>query len=502
MDNISDEGWTEATLGDFQPTTTSQVVEFLVLRGENLGYPTLKASLPLRLFIDISQVANQATIEGDKRFNSEYRAQREYNANHARGLAQYTLEGLSRQCAGEIKREGKKLDPKVQRILSEMRDPPYACLQPMVVNIRRCEPGGRDLVIKSLTGDPGLEVMKLCLGDEILWVVDGQHRRSGFDMVIQFLDHVIGKHAYPDKKGSLFVPSDYVVGGILPDPVVRFWEQVKLKTLQHCSISLEIHLGLKEKQERQLFHDLNNLQKRPPVGTNLEFDNTDVVNRFVKAELVNEGVLPFRPTYKDQTDWHADDGALLHKDINTITAFLLHGKPSTKSCSPLDVKNHQDFAIKFWEVISAIPGFGKKGAKAKTIASQPVVLKALAKLAYDLAYGPMAGRDEKALKKLFDAIRNKKIDFGHSEPLWRALFKNDEDRKSEFPGVEKYVFVPSGTNLDAGTFSEPDGWVRFGSRHNDIFPRIGDLIRFKLGIPARRTVANAIAKRDKAESAD
>ena len=62
------------------------------------------------------------------------------------------------------------------------------------------------------------------------------------------------------------------------------------------------------------------------------------------------------------------------------------------------------------------------------------------------------------------------------------------------PGISGFVHVPIGTNLDAGTFDSDNGWVRFGLRHNDIRPRIGDLLRFELGFASRPTVKKAIAK--------
>ena len=57
-----------------------------------------------------------------------------------------------------------------------------------------------------------------------------------------------------------------------------------------------------------------------------------------------------------------------------------------------------------------------------------------------------------------------------------------------------FVFVPPGTNLDAGTVDPKTRWVRYGSKHNDIYRRLGDLIRLQLDLPPRPEVTRAIAK--------
>jgi hypothetical protein len=62
---------------------------------------------------------------------------------------------------------------------------------------------------------------------------------------------------------------------------------------------------------------------------------------------------------------------------------------------------------------------------------------------------------------------------------------NNAERSKLFKGIDKYVHIPSGTNLDAGTYDPETGWVRYGSKRNDIYPRLGDLIRFDLGLKSR-----------------
>ena len=63
----------------------------------------------------------------------------------------------------------------------------------------------------------------------------------------------------------------------------------------------------------------------------------------------------------------------------------------------------------------------------------------------------------------------------------------EAEREAAFPGIEEYVHVAM--NLEAGNYDQENGWVRFGSRHNDIYPRIGDLIRFAVGLKPRPAIA-------------
>jgi hypothetical protein len=61
-----------------------------------------------------------------------------------------------------------------------------------------------------------------------------------------------------------------------------------------------------------------------------------------------------------------------------------------------------------------------------------------------------------------------------------------------FPGINEFVFL--GDQFKGGEFDEKNGWVRFGPAQNDIVPRLGDLIRWKLGLKNRGYAAKARAK--------
>ena len=93
---------------------------------------------------------------------------------------------------------------------------------------------------------------------------------------------------------------------------------------------------------------------------------------------------------------------------------------------------------------------------------------------------------------MLESIKNGSLDFAHSNDIWRVLMMPQSEHVNAFPGIEKYLHIPAETNLDAGVYDPQNEWVRFGNRHNDIFPRLGDVIRWKLDLNPRPSVTKAI----------
>ena len=120
----------------------------------------------------------------------------------------------------------------------------------------------------------------------------------------------------------------------------------------------------------------------------------------------------------------------------------------------------------------------------------------MAKVGHDLAFGHQNIVDQDGYKVLFESINSGVLDFGHENVIWRALMLSEEERQRELPGIEKYLHVPAEINLDAGMYDQQNGWVRFGNKHNDIYPRLGDVIRWKLGLKVRPSVVKALEAQD------
>jgi hypothetical protein len=50
--------------------------------------------------------------------------------------------------------------------------------------------------------------------------------------------------------------------------------------------------------------------------------------------------------------------------------------------------------------------------------------------------------------------------------------------------LREYLPTETEANRDLGNYTNGD--FRFGAKHNDIYPIIGDMIRWKLGLPKRK----------------
>jgi len=440
----------------------------------NLGNTTLLAKIPMYEFYRMSDVANERSNNGAPV------AQRKLDIKHATKLARYILKGLiSATVLLNSDDNGELMKTRI-RLQEMMGKQPYLALQPIVVNLRTAGVNGRNLRAQQIeTSDREGVGVRLWLGQkDILWVVDGQHRRKALQMVIEFLEEVRMDHKYPTKRQSLF-PYDRDEREVLDDELAVWMECYEI-TRSHCTVSVDIHLGLDVMQERQLFHDLNNLAKKVEKSLALDFDSANPINAFIKNDLVEGGFI--RISTGEKVDWDNDDGSITRKDIVAINAHLILNKSNINGATPAIVQSRLNVAKRYWEAVVQIPGFGEDNAKAKTITAQPVVLKAIAKLTYDFAFGRRA--NEEFLNKFLDGITD--IDFSHDNPMWRYYQLNHEEiEKYQLKGLEEYLPDTSTGNRDIGKYDEKTGWMRFGSKHNDIFPIIGDMIRWELGLPSR-----------------
>jgi hypothetical protein len=219
-----------------------------------------------------------------------------------------------------------------------------------------------------------------------------------------------------------------------------------------------------------------------------QFDNSNPVNLFIKANLIDDCVLKARIVDSDNPhDWHKDEGVISRKDLIAVNALLFLNKTTISGAAPSDIHSKETYACRFWGAVGSIPHWGEPGAKKSTVAAQPVVLKALAKLAYDFGYGREA--DPASLDRLMSAIEDGKINFSHSNPMWRFFELSDEEKETECPGLSDAVTPQElGGNLDLGSYDEMNGVMRFGAKHNDIQRHLGDMIRWTVGLPKRKAL--------------
>jgi hypothetical protein len=449
---------------------------FNVFIGHNLGHRVFTISVPFRKFYEISDVANDR--------ESGPVAQRPLDANHARKLAIYMVKGLV--SAAKMRRivTGKGVPAAFDEILKLLGDQPYFSIQPIVCNIRDVPMGGlgeggiRSIRISSKNDETA--GFKVFLAERhILWVVDGQHRRYAAEMAMSFLDHVRRAGKYPGKGAVLFVDK----GRQVTEDEMVVWNDAFSAARAYATLTVEVHLGLLIDQERQLFHDLNRLGKKVDASLAFQFDGSNPITHFIKSTLV--GDLGITVTESESKDWQEDSGALVLKDLVAINALAFLNKGNIAGATPSIVEPRQSTIMNLWSRIVEIPNFGSHRAKEKTVAAQPVVLKALSKIAFDLSFSNRRPADGAELyEKFLDGIEQ--IDFAHSNPMWRYYGMNAEEREAK--GLSSMSgYLPdeaAGANRDIGSYQS--GFMRFGAKHNDIYPILADMIRWKLGLPNRR----------------
>lgn len=441
----------------------------------NLGNVTLVMELPMYDFYRMSDVANErAEREG------EPIAQRKLDMTHATKLASFILKGIVSAVIMEFEKNNTKAPEVYYSIQKMLGEQPYMALQPLVANLRTAGKDGSNLrAIEIVTNENEVVGIRLWLSQrDILYIVDGQHRRKGIQLLIEFLEEIRQDHKYPPKKNKLFPHNrdDRTV----PNDEMEVWIQCYEMIRSACKVTLEVHLGLDIIEERQLFHDLNNLSKKVERSLALDFDSSNPVNAYIKEELVETELIKI--SLKDVIDWNEDDGSITRKDIVAVNAHLLLNKTNITGATPAQVEPKLDIARDFWDRITKMPFFGQEGAKTKTLLAQPVMLKALAKLTYDFAFGRF--KSEEYLKQLLDGIET--IDFSHNNPIWRYYQLSEEEVvKYNLNNLEEYLPDNSTGNRDIGQFESQTQWMRLGSKHNDIFPILGDMIRWELRLPSR-----------------
>lgn len=444
-----------------------------VFIGHNLGYRTFTMSVTMHEFYEMSEVANDPVRDG------EQISQRKLDPAHASKLATYILKGLVSAAITKRAINEKEIPQKFLDVQETLGKQPYLSIQPIVVNIRECDPKGQNLRGTRLVTEANETAsFKVYLSQkDVLWVVDGQHRRKAISMVFEYLDQVRTKQTYA-KKSSLYYPG----ASEMTSDELLLWEECFAVARSFCTIAVEVHLGLDIDQERQLFHDLNRLGKKVETSLALHFDNSNPVNLFIKEKLINS--LDMKVVEKDQTDWHKDTGAVTRKDLVGINAILFLNKTNIGGATPPDVTPKIEIAYRFWEVVNSIAGFGEEQARENTVAAQPVVLKALAKLVYDFGFSNRRPENsEELLEKLLNSITD--IDFTHSNIMWQYFDLSQEERAAH--GLNHLTaYLPaedSSVNRDVGKFQ--GDFMRFGAKHNDIYPIIGDMIRWRLELPSR-----------------
>lgn len=461
------------SLDSMMSFTSADEEPFAVSVGYNLGRMTWGADVTIVKLIEWSSVANDPE-KGEV-------AQRPLDLTHARGLGVYILKGLVNAAIAKRKLASKDVPEAFNHILHQLGSQPYFSLQPFVANIRDINPEKPSVRAERIllsTGETrGFNVFMP--RHYRWWMIDGQHRLVGGQITKEFLDHVTKVGSYP-ARNNLFTGR----GKVSPEEMVVWMEALECAR-SFATVKIELHLGLSIEQERQLFHDLNNLGKKVTRSLSLRFDGSNPITKFIDSVLVEEQGLLDCET--EQSDWGKDEGCLARKDIVAINATAFLNKGNITGATPALVEKRMEIVSQMWTAILKLDGFNQPGAKLNTVAAQPVVLKAVAKVVFDLAF---SNRRPDNGDTLLDAAlsRLNEVDFGHGNPMWRYYNMSEEERSAA--GLDRLAeYLPdhgqitADANRDLGSYQ--GGLMRFGAKHNDIFPVLADMIRWKLGLPNR-----------------
>ena len=481
------ENKTYQTLGSLMDSGIGREKAYFVQTCWNMGSTTFLMTMPMKAFHEQSIVANPIWERDEHKV-----AQRPLDEKHAIALAKYLLKGLIRALIRKLYHKRGKFFDKLQEIECSMGETSYISIQPLVCNIRDLEDGGRSLrwepIKDEITGEQVAQ--KVYLKQNILFhVVDGQHRREAMNILFNFLNAVIPARNLSHKYAINLLSPHY--SGEMDDELVEILYECRQIASEACTVQFEIHLGLDAKEERQLFHDLNNLGKNIDQNITYAFDSANPVGTFIEKTLIpDSSLLKFFVTDKESNDWaHDTPCTISHKEIVSVNARLFLNKTNTNGALPARVHAMEETARKFWGTVGQIPHVGEKGARVKTVAVQPVFLKALAKIVYTLSNGKKVNlnRDRDTLNLLFQRLSEG--DFSHSNPLWRYFeLSHDERRSFNLEDIAEYLPEDAENKAATKMFSAWDrehGILKYGTAHNDIHPILGDLIRYELKLPPR-----------------
>ena len=475
-------------LGDLKRSGARTDFNAPVLTGFNMGNRTLALSLTMEQFREHSDVANEARILETSGDRSDV-AQRPLDEKHAKAIALYMLRGLLVSVRQQWEDDGRHVPDELDDLLSDLGEGPYQGLQPFTGNIRACAPGGADL---DLEERPDGKLVIFLRQGQLIYVIDGQHRRHAYEIMVAWLKELMASGRYK-RRGGVYVPDDRE-DLVLTQPELEVWAAVMELARSHFTVDVTVHLGLKPQQEKQLFHDLNNLGKKPDAALAQAFDQANPVSVFVRKVIEGEGLLGSisisdQGSKKGRKKQDEETATIYRDDLVSCNALLFAGKTNQAGISASAVVPYYDYGREFWNAVAAQDHFGEDGWEGKTLLSEPVMIKALAQLVFTFH----GSREENhALRdKLIAALAAKEIDFSHQDPLWSIYFDNDTKREEMDPKLNVYLTPDAGRKGYA--FWQGDR-LSFAQNTRDISRYLGDLIRWKLNLPPRPGVATLTAK--------
>lgn len=454
------------SLDDLLAGTDTVYREHVCLLGSNAGHPVLVISLPAMEAVDMTTVYNDPG-------NQDEAAQRELNEAHANGLATYTLHAAAVAGVAECERRNVPVRQEWRNTLDLMGPQGVFALAPWTANLRGVDRNDSNaLRYEQVAKVNGVNVMKVWLRTSVSWsLLDGQHRKAGYERARGFLDYVASTGTYPSGKGKR---SFFGLKGPVPDSMRQFWSHAR-EALLRMTATIDLHIGLTVAEERQTFADLNNKTRKVATDLSYQYDRANPIVVFIQDELA-------------ELIGAEEDGGLSLTELASVNAIAFQNKTNVRGAVPTLVGERKGTVKSMWDAIRDVDGFGDPDV---SVISQIVVQKAIAKLVYDFGFSRSATEeDTEHLQTLLNNLSD--VNFSHENPMWRYFTMAEDQRKpgskqpNAIKGIEPYLAKDEYGNVierDLGSFQ--NGRFTFSVKHNDVYPVIADMIRYKLGLPSR-----------------
>lgn len=459
-------------LDQLKKTGGRGTVDLPVLSGWNMGSSTLNVTMAMGTFREVALVANEARMvamgEGPEQI-----AQRQLLPEHAKKLALYILRGLLAGVKAHWMADGKHVPDCLNDLLAELGEGPYQALQPFTANIRNIQEGG--LEFEDTPAGIILHLHKL----QKLFVVDGQHRLRAAELVYEWLNTLLTNAKYP-KKGLWIGDSQEVTA-----EEMEVWTATMTEFGTTFTVDVTVHLGLNAEQERQLFHDLNVLGKKPSAAQALAFDAANPVSKYVSERLAPQGFvhgLRVVDAGHKKSGTKLEEPAIYRDDLVNTCALLFRGAFNQSGITPLDVIGHENYADAFWEALGQQPNWASRAWEKRSLLAVPTMIKGMAFLVRSFHNGEEARDKDAAHAKrdaIIKAIADGAVDFTHTNPLWRVYLLKQEQREAAFPGIEDYI-TPDTSREPYGTWDEDAGHLLLGSNTRSVSRYLADLVRYQL----------------------
>jgi hypothetical protein len=394
----------------------------MVLTGQierNQGLPTFTGRMTFDQFAESTVVHNRRWAE-DAGEGLDVVTQREIIEGHVSALATFILKGLIAASITRAKADG--FPASAIAALGRLQDrigvsehyalPPVTLVLSAMPEVRPIEDGGEAIAARLI-----LPAGKLFV------VADGQHRREAVRKVREFLNEVIANRRTP--KGAKFYPAE---DAPVSSEELEAWITVQETFRTSTTIAYEAHLGLEVSQAKQMFTNYNCNVRPVKAELNLEFDQSNPINRWAKEWLVPQ--LAIATKGKDLFDL---------RNMATINGFLFLGKTSIRS-APFSIQEQEGRAREFWSAVFQADDWKREGSRLREVP----VLKGLAK----------------AWFQVFCAKRNRKLE--------KAAKLREYIRTTIFDDA----WVGRVPSLATHTVPAEGGGVRFSPAHNDIVAAI------------------------------